>query len=162
MAKERPKDQVFPSAPSKSIMFDPGPEFYSPARRERRQKLLKLAEASFPDGVPSPYAVLPLCSREKLPFVCATISVTNDYDRSQQFQDVWCLWDTGATISHILTGILNEEIRGSSTEGYVSGEIMYAFQRLECTLVCSQHSCQLCWCFQHLCNILRLQGTSAK
>jgi hypothetical protein len=59
-------------------MIDPGPEFYSPARRERRQKLLKLAEASFPDGVPSPYAVLPSRSRENLPFVCATISLTND------------------------------------------------------------------------------------
>jgi len=133
VAKERPKDQGFPSAPSEFIMFDPGPEFYSPARRGRRQTLLKLAEASFPDGVPSPYAVLPSRSRENLPFVCATISVTNDYDRSQQFRDVWCLWDTGAAISHILTGILHEEVRGSSTEGYVSGEIRYAFQRLECT-----------------------------
>jgi hypothetical protein len=39
-------------------MIEPGPEFFTPARRERRRKLLELAKASFPDGMPLPYTTI--------------------------------------------------------------------------------------------------------
>lgn len=107
---------------------DPG--FYSPVRRERRRKLLKLAKESFPNGIPSPYAMVSSRSTVDLPFICATIKIISNHDDSkiQLFQDVWCLWNLEASISYILTSRLKEEIRGSSHEGFVMGEITYAFR----------------------------------
>jgi hypothetical protein len=34
-------------------MVEPGLEVFSPVRRETRRKMLELAKASFPNGVPS-------------------------------------------------------------------------------------------------------------
>jgi hypothetical protein len=56
-AKDPPNDHDFCTQPriSKSTIIEPGSEYFSPARRERRRKLLELAKAAFPDGVPSRY-----------------------------------------------------------------------------------------------------------
>jgi len=55
---ESPKDQGLPTMSKEFVMIEPSPESVSPARRAKRRKMVELAKAAFPDGVPSPYTVL--------------------------------------------------------------------------------------------------------
>jgi hypothetical protein len=43
VAMDSSKDQGFPIPPNEFVMIEPGPEFFSPVRRERRRKMLELA-----------------------------------------------------------------------------------------------------------------------
>ena len=52
---ESPKDQGLPTMSKEFVMVEPSLEFIGPARRERRCKMMELAKAAFPEGVPSPY-----------------------------------------------------------------------------------------------------------
>ena len=63
---ESPKGQGLPTMPKEFVMIKPTPESVSPARREKRRKMVDPAKATFPDGVPSPYTVLDSLSREQL------------------------------------------------------------------------------------------------
>lgn len=51
VSMEGPKDQGLPTMPKEFIMIEPSPESVSPARREKRHKMVELAKATFPDGV---------------------------------------------------------------------------------------------------------------
>jgi hypothetical protein len=64
VAKEPSKDHGFPTPPSEMIMTEPGPEFFTPARREKRRKLLELTKASFPDRMPLLYTPIVVKSTE--------------------------------------------------------------------------------------------------
>jgi hypothetical protein len=86
--------------PKEFIMIEPSPESISPARREKRRKMVELAKAAFPDGVPSPYTVLDSLSRDQLQFLRATVVMHSDDGlKTQEFRDVLCLRDSGAQIS---------------------------------------------------------------
>jgi hypothetical protein len=95
-----------------SVMIKPDPESVTPARLERRRKMVDRAKAAFPNGVPDPYTTLDLESRESLPFVRATITMLS-YDGliAHQFKDIWCLWDSGAHICHVRSVSLNPEVK---------------------------------------------------
>lgn len=97
VSMESPKDQGLPTMPKEFIMIEPSPESISPAHCEKRHKMVELAKAAFPDGVPSPYTVLDSLSRDQLQFLRATIVMhSNGRLKTQEFRDVLCLWDSGA------------------------------------------------------------------
>ena len=98
------------------------------AKRERRRKLLELTKVSFPDGkVPMPYLMVPAAQNDlRLPFVCASIAISpHDADGivGHAFDNVWCLWDTGAHCSAIVSRKLRPEVREQNEEGFASLEI---------------------------------------
>jgi hypothetical protein len=100
-----------------------------PLAKERRRRLLELTKQSFPDGkVPDPFTLTwPALSQDaaanKLPFILAPrIVVTGPTDTSDNppqsvFENVWCLWDTGALTSFVLTSQLDATVRDNQTEG---------------------------------------------
>jgi hypothetical protein len=93
--------------------------------KERRRRLLELTKQSFPDGkVPDPFSLTWLTlSRNRLPFILASrIVVTSATDTSDHppqaiFENVPCIWDTGAQVSSILASQLDAAVRGNQTEG---------------------------------------------
>ena len=110
---ESPKDQGLPTMSKEFVMIEPSLESVSPARRAKRRKMVELAKAAFPDGVPSPYTVLDSLSNNRLQFLCATVMMYSDDGlNAQEFKDVLCLWDSGAQISFILGGLLSPEVKG--------------------------------------------------
>jgi hypothetical protein len=46
---------------------------------------------------------------------------SEDGSESQVFEDKWCLWDSGANISFVLSSSLKPEVKspGAPEEGYV-------------------------------------------
>jgi len=95
MSMESPKDQGLPTMPKEFVMIEPSPESVSPARREKRRKMVELAKAAFPDGVPSPYTVLDSLSGDRLQFLRATVMMHSDDGlNTHEFKDVLCLWDS--------------------------------------------------------------------
>ncbi|KAJ2916981.1 hypothetical protein MD484_g3465, partial [Candolleomyces efflorescens] len=100
-----------------------------PLAKDRRRRLLELTEQSFPDGrVPDPFTLTWLglsqeTAANKLPFILASrIVVTSAADESDNppqsvFENVWCLWDTGAQTSFVLTSQLDPIVRNNQTEG---------------------------------------------
>ena len=110
---ESPKDQGLPTMSKEFVTIEPSLESVSPARRAKRRKMVELAKAAFPDGVPSPYIVLDSLSNNRLQFLCATVMMYSDDGlNAQEFKDVLCLWDSGAQISSILGGLLSPEVKG--------------------------------------------------
>jgi len=82
-----------------------------------------MTEEAFPPGkpLPDPYTATWLTARSddsvvnKLPFVTATCTVKPLDDDSNPpanvFNDVLCLWDTGAQTSFVLSSLLSPEVR---------------------------------------------------
>jgi hypothetical protein len=105
------------------------PAHVNPLAKERRLRLLELTKQSFPDGkVPDPFSLTWLSLSQdvapnKLPFILASrIVVTSATDTSDNppqsvFENTWCLWDTGAQTSFIVTGQLDAAVRDNKTEG---------------------------------------------
>ncbi|KAF5375914.1 hypothetical protein D9615_008182 [Tricholomella constricta] len=52
------KASGLPTMPKDFVMIKPNPESVTPERLERRRKMLELAKATFPNGVPLPYTIL--------------------------------------------------------------------------------------------------------
>jgi len=106
--------------------------------KERRRRLLELTEQSFPDGkVPDPFALTWLAlsqdaAANKLPFILASrIVVTSATDASDNppqsvFENAWCLWDTGAQTSFVLTSQLDAAVRDNQTEGNAIMDINFS------------------------------------
>jgi hypothetical protein len=99
---------------------------------ERRRRALALAKKTFPNEIPDPYTTVKLLNRydststATLPFICATIVITSEDDKSkQEFTSVWCLWDTGAQVSQILSSQLGARIRGNQTTGFATMSLKY-------------------------------------
>jgi len=74
-AMESPKDQGLSPGPREFVMAKSSPEETTPARLERRRKLMEMAKASFPDGVPDPYTLIDSFSKDHLPFICVTVKM---------------------------------------------------------------------------------------
>lgn len=73
-------------------MAKSSPEETTPARLERRRKLMEMAKASFPDGVPDPYTLIDSFSKDHLPFICVTVKMySEDGLEFQEFKSEWCL-----------------------------------------------------------------------
>lgn len=106
-------------------------------RRPRR--FAELAEQAFPGGrVPGPFTIAELTvSREavaiELPFIKANRIVVTSLEtepgtpvQAVVFRNVWCLWDTGAAVSSIITNLLNPVVRNNREEGFARMEILCA------------------------------------
>ncbi|KAJ7654308.1 hypothetical protein B0H17DRAFT_1146804 [Mycena rosella] len=114
---------------SKFIPKPTTPTNVDPLAKERRRRLVELTKDSFPDGkVPDPFTLSWLAlsqdvAANKLPFILASrIVVTSATDMSDNppeniFEDVWCLWDSGAQTSFILTSQLHSAVRDYQDEG---------------------------------------------
>jgi hypothetical protein len=50
------ENRHFPFGPMESFLVKKSPEEVTPAFRERHRKLMEMAIASFPNGVPDPFA----------------------------------------------------------------------------------------------------------
>ena len=117
------------TAVSKFIAKPPKPAHVDPLAKERRRRLIELTKQSFPDGkVPDPFSLTWLSSPQdvvanKLPFILASrIVVTSATDTSDNpphavFENLWCLWDTGAQTSFIVTSQLGAAVRDNKTGG---------------------------------------------
>ncbi|KIM64809.1 hypothetical protein SCLCIDRAFT_1212888 [Scleroderma citrinum Foug A] len=99
--------------------------------RERRRKMFALTKAAFPDlRVPTPFVsvraneIFPF----PMPFVRASLikPCDEDEDSCTDIFDTWCLWDTGAQSSMILSRMLSKEVKGGEEEGYASLVIRFA------------------------------------
>ena len=102
--------------------------------RERRRKMFALTKAAFPGlRVPTPFVsvraneIFPF----PMPFVRASLikPCDEDEDSCTDIFDTWCLWDTGAQSSMILSRMLSKEVKGGEEEGYASLVIRYASRR---------------------------------
>ncbi|KAF8200028.1 hypothetical protein K438DRAFT_1759059 [Mycena galopus ATCC 62051] len=114
---------------SKFIPKPTTPTNVDPLAKERRRRLVELTKDSFPDGkVPDPFTLSWLAlsqdvAANKLPFILASrIVVTSATDMSDNppenvFEDVWCLWDSGAQTSFVLTSQLHSAVRDNQDEG---------------------------------------------
>jgi hypothetical protein len=63
-AMEPPKDQVLSYGPRECVVVKSRPEDVTPERLERHRKLMEMAKASFPNGVPDPYTVVDSISKD--------------------------------------------------------------------------------------------------
>jgi hypothetical protein len=124
-----------PFGPPKAyhIPFQPIADPAAAARaRERRHKMFALTKATFPDlRVPTPFVSVRANENPwfPMPFVRADLAIKpydGDDDSLTDIYDTWCLWDTGAQTSMILSQVLSEEVRGGQEEGYASLVIRYA------------------------------------
>ncbi|KAF7306284.1 hypothetical protein MIND_00419300 [Mycena indigotica] len=127
---------------SEFIANPPEPIDVDPLREQRRRRLLELTKEAFPDGIiPNPFVVGPPktwlglskdAAANKLPFILATqIVITNAEETSRNppqsvFTNVWCLWDTGAQTSFVVTSQLNRAVTKGKTEGSCFMEISFA------------------------------------
>lgn len=114
---------------SKFIPNPTVPANADPLAKERRRRLIDLTNQAFPDGkLPDPYTIEWLslsqeAAANKLPFILASsIVVTSATDTSDNppqsvFENAWCLWDTGAQTSFVLTSQLDAAVRDNKTEG---------------------------------------------
>ena len=85
-------------------------------KREHRRKLLELTKATFPDGkISMLYLIIPATQYEPpFPFVCASVVILPfDVDGivGDAFDNVWCLWDTGAHCSAIVSRKLGNKTK---------------------------------------------------
>lgn len=101
-----------------------------PLQKERRRVILELAKQAFLGGkTPLPFAVTCALSADNsgLPFIRASrIVVTSPTsDIKATFENVLCLWDTGAHASFIVFSQLPEGVRDGRVEGT-------AFMEIEC------------------------------
>jgi len=113
----------------KFIPRSPTPTNDDPRAKERRRRVAELAEQTFPDGkAPDPYTSVWLWSLQdaainKLPFITASrIVVSSATAKSPNmpqtvFEDIMCLWDSGAQTSYIVTSRLHASVRDNKTEG---------------------------------------------
>ena len=108
-------------------MVKTSPEQAAPARVERRRKLMEMAKASFPNGPPKPFTLVDSMSQDEfIPFIRTSVRIySEDGSVSQEFPNEWCLWDSGAHISYILSGLLRPEVKSPDApeDGYVQAEI---------------------------------------
>ncbi|KAF8802287.1 hypothetical protein BYT27DRAFT_7308284 [Phlegmacium glaucopus] len=105
-----------------------------PIAGERRHHLLELTRQTFPDGrVPDPFTNWLSLSQDgaadRLPFIwalCIVITSTTGHNSKQSvFENVWCLWDTGAQTSIILTSLLDPAVRNNQDEGFAIMDISF-------------------------------------
>ena len=113
-----------------------------PVAMERRRRLIELTKEAFPDGkVPDPFNLSWLAlsqdvAANKLPFILASrIVVTSARDLTNNppqnvFHNVWCLWDSGAKTSFILTSQLHSAVSDNQEEGSALMDITYVFALL--------------------------------
>ncbi|KAK2465135.1 hypothetical protein APHAL10511_002827 [Amanita phalloides] len=123
---------------SKFVPEPTKPAQVDPLAKERRRRLLELTQESFPDGkVPDPFSLKWLAlskdvAANKLPSILASrIVVTSATDTSDNppqsvFENVWCLWDTGAQTSFVLTSQLDAAVRDNQTEGNAIMDINFS------------------------------------
>jgi len=114
---------------SKFVPKPTKPVHVDPLAKERRRRLLELTKQTFPDDkVPDPFLLAWLSlsqdvAANKLPFILASRIVvtsatdTSDYPPQSVFENVWCLWDTGAQTSFVLTSQLDAAVRDNQNEG---------------------------------------------
>ncbi|KAJ7253273.1 hypothetical protein C8J57DRAFT_1722615 [Mycena rebaudengoi] len=114
------------------------PTNVDPLAKERRRRLVELAKCLFPDGkVPDPFTLSWLAlsqdvAANNLPFILASrIVVTSATDMSDNppdsiFEDVWCLWDSGAQTSFVLTSQLHSTVRDNQDEGSALMDITFS------------------------------------
>ncbi|KAJ7457118.1 hypothetical protein B0H11DRAFT_2320518 [Mycena galericulata] len=123
---------------SKFIPKPTTPTNVDPLAKERRRRLVQFTKDSFPGGkVPDPFALSWLAlsqdvAANKLPFILASrIVVTSATDMSDNppenvFEDVWCLWDSGAQTSFVLTSQLHSAVRDNQDEGSALMDITFS------------------------------------
>ena len=106
------------------------PSTHSTKSQERRQRLRDIAKSSFPGGqYPEPYSSFWLQefrgnTYRHLPFILSNIVISPLEVRSnliteQNLENVWCLWDTGAHISQVLSSQVDPRITREQTNGQV-------------------------------------------
>jgi len=94
--------------------------------------MFALTKAAFPDlRVPTPFVFVRAneISPFPMPFVRASLVIEpydKDDDSCTDIFDTWCLWDTGAQSSMILSRMLSKEVKGGEEEGYASLVIRFA------------------------------------
>jgi len=123
---------------SKFVPKPTKPAHVDPLAKERRRRLLELTKQSFPDGkVPDPFALTWLslsqdAGANKLPFILASRIVvtsatdTSDHPPQSVFENTWCLWDTGAQTSFVVTSQLDAAVRDNKTEGSAMMDISFS------------------------------------
>ncbi|GBE84298.1 hypothetical protein SCP_0602760 [Sparassis crispa] len=108
---EQPSGLQFTTT-SKFIADPPKPAKADPLAKERRRRLLDLTEQTFPDGkVPDP--------------VVTSAEDQTDNPPQSVFENVWCLWDTGAQTSFVVTHLLDSVVRNNQDEGSAIMEISF-------------------------------------
>jgi len=127
------------------IASNPTEPYDYPYPMERRRLLVaKLSEEIFPTNkILDPLAVTLLepfkeGGETHLPFIYASRIVVEMIDSATEppprvtFENVQCLWDTGAQSSYIATSMLDATVRGGQTEGsammYIWCDLFYCLQ----------------------------------
>lgn len=110
------------------------PENAQPSVEERRHRLLESTKEAFPDGkIPNLFTTVLLmrssndANDDNLPFIrvesIVVTSPTGDDSHQTIFNDVWCLWDTGAQVSYVVSDLLDPYVRDNESAGCATMEI---------------------------------------
>ncbi|KAJ7197372.1 hypothetical protein GGX14DRAFT_667879 [Mycena pura] len=123
---------VIPKATKATIKLDP-------LAMERGRRLVELTKEAFPDGkVSDPFnprwfaSDQDVAANKRLPFILASRIVVksatdiSDNPPENVFHNVWCLWDSSAQTSFILTSQLHSAVRDNQEEGSALMDITFS------------------------------------